>query len=676
MIIKELQLHNIRSYADTEPIRFSNNISLLFGNVGAGKSSILYAIEFALFGLVKGELEGAMLLRRGCDEGSVMLVFEQDGKDYCLCRKLKRTARAISQVEGIITVGGDAQSYAVNDMKQEVIRILRFNEKPSSNSSSVIYRYGVFTPQEQMKDILLEDTAKRLATLRHAFGLERYAVASTNAENLKSHLSSERKVLTERAKGLEEARAGRANAQSTIQANKEKNAALSAELQRIVKKIAALETSKGKLRKQLQQLDRVAGEVPVLDDAVETTRDRIAELEEEIHDLKQRKRESEAESKKIAKTAKPTDKSVRQLGAEETKYQEEKEELINQRGALQQHLRDFADLLHGGVCPLCERELDNVARFRKRHLELKRQVQAFQAKLKNVERAIRELTATAAKLEEYERDQKQSDRIGQQIARHVTSIAAKIKSVESARQELTAKQADLQAKRKLLKGHTSLASKYDRIEAEIKQANAEKSEVDGDIAVLNKDTSNVEAALKTLTAQIAEKEKALRNAQGYEAATAYLKDYFIPTIGQIERVMLQAIRDEFDRHFQRYFGMTIGTTEIEAFIDETFSPVITQQGYEMQFRNLSGGEKTSLALAYRLALNLTVKKLSKLDKTLLILDEPTDGFSRNQVLNLRDVLDDLGCDQTILVSHEEEIKGFVDRVYTVRKVDQESTIAN
>ncbi len=79
---------------------------------------------------------------------------------------------------------------------------------------------------------------------------------------------------------------------------------------------------------------------------------------------------------------------------------------------------------------------------------------------------------------------------------------------------------------------------------------------------------------------------------------------------------------------------------------------------------LSSGEKTSVALAYRLALNKIVQKVSTgMSSNLLILDEPTDGFSKEQLGNVREILDELECPQIIIVSHEKELESFADQIF-------------
>ena len=112
-------------------------------------------------------------------------------------------------------------------------------------------------------------------------------------------------------------------------------------------------------------------------------------------------------------------------------------------------------------------------------------------------------------------------------------------------------------------------------------------------------------------------------------------------------------------------------------LDDEFSPVIEQNGYETEIENLSGGERTACALAYRLALNKVINDLVENIKTknIIILDEPTDGFSTEQLDKLRDVIQQLKMDQIIIVSHEEKIESFVNNIIRINKEEHVSTVA-
>ena len=68
--------------------------------------------------------------------------------------------------------------------------------------------------------------------------------------------------------------------------------------------------------------------------------------------------------------------------------------------------------------------------------------------------------------------------------------------------------------------------------------------------------------------------------------------------------------------------------------------------------------------------------LSKIKtKGIIILDEPTDGFSDTQINKIREILEELNTKQLIIVSHEQKIEGFVDNVLKVTKNGETSQIA-
>ena len=95
MIIKSITLEGIRSYKDETPIPISTGTTLFEGDIASGKSTILYAIEFALFGL--GSFKGTFLLNNKAKRGWVTLLFEADGKEYQVHGPWRGRARGFSK---------------------------------------------------------------------------------------------------------------------------------------------------------------------------------------------------------------------------------------------------------------------------------------------------------------------------------------------------------------------------------------------------------------------------------------------------------------------------------------------------------------------------------------------------------------------------------------------------
>ena len=76
MKLESLFLKNIRSHVKTS-ISFNDGFNCLIGGLGQGKSTVLYAIDFVLFG---DPLHRSYdyLLRENSEEGKVTAVFTQN----------------------------------------------------------------------------------------------------------------------------------------------------------------------------------------------------------------------------------------------------------------------------------------------------------------------------------------------------------------------------------------------------------------------------------------------------------------------------------------------------------------------------------------------------------------------------------------------------------------------
>jgi exonuclease SbcC len=95
MRIEVVQLENIRSHVKST-VPLAGGFNCLVGGLGSGKSSLLYAIDFALFGEPLGRSYD-YLLREAVDSGRVMVQFTHNGKTYKISRGLIRRGKGTSQ---------------------------------------------------------------------------------------------------------------------------------------------------------------------------------------------------------------------------------------------------------------------------------------------------------------------------------------------------------------------------------------------------------------------------------------------------------------------------------------------------------------------------------------------------------------------------------------------------
>ncbi|MFZ0829621.1 MAG: SMC family ATPase [Thermoplasmata archaeon] len=180
--------------------------------------------------------------------------------------------------------------------------------------------------------------------------------------------------------------------------------------------------------------------------------------------------------------------------------------------------------------------------------------------------------------------------------------------------------------------------------------------------------------LEDLARRLREREALDRQSSELRGLADWIDKQFRNAMLELERRRLQQGRLQFERWFAQYFAALVDDPSLNARVDETFAPWVDIAGQPTPAEALSGGERTALALAYRLALGRTVRDAGRLALETLILDEPTEGFSQEQTLRMGDLLESLGLPQVILVSHERQLEGIADRVVRVRKKDGVSLI--
>lgn len=857
MIIQKLEMQNIRSYKDPPPISFEQGILLFEGDIGSGKSTILSAIEFALFGL--GDINPSYLLRAGERQGWVSLEFEVNGKQYRVRRSLLRARKSVSQHACSLTEEGTKTDYAVGELKSRILGILDFKERPNPRASSLIYRYAVFTPQEEMKEVILQNEQRRLETLRRALGLEEYSVALANVQSVVDWIRGEVRFLAQQIRDLE-------NKTGSLEDERKKLDSQREELQKLEDRRKASLEDLNRVRAQLKKLQPRKEAVLKLEATIPKTEEQVESLEgterswarrlEESNSLLQESKKAEKALKAlepkfklfrsakseferlkpkvqrseslernhvkleeaIRKTGEALEKSIHRLEQEVLRGQgmitrdeedlraiqplsRETKQLAGEISALTTKLKGLTPLkqAQGGIltdirraeddltvkqgewkeiekigvnapCPRCKQKLTK-EHFDTVRTEYQIEIKLLNARMRALSAKRRRLEARISELEAKEPELKKRQERLKKASAELNRLHGRKKSVNAEKRELSLKKKMLERdknslqreqfagkERKALaaillqlKGLDPVMKRSKELEKEIKGYEGEeiegeyhktketanqKTQRESQLSEANQELESTRSRLNKERRELVEYRKEFDEKKGVleeissmesteeklarldtEAAESvasekseittqrekisgieeeakkvkkqsqkktileqyqsWLADYFAPSIENIERHVFVQINDEFNDLFQNWFSQLIETGDLSVRIDENFTPMVEQNGYELDYLSLSGGEKTSVALAYRLALNTVVKKFCEAMHTnLLILDEPTDGFSREQLSRMREILRELACSQVIIVSHENELESFVDRIYKVRKEAGRSIVSD
>ncbi len=252
-------------------------------------------------------------------------------------------------------------------------------------------------------------------------------------------------------------------------------------------------------------------------------------------------------------------------------------------------------------------------------------------------------------------------KIEKTIGNHQREIDLTVSQITERETESKQIQTKLESFKDLENGVTSKEKELDILRKEI-------SEISSMIAAASENLKNQNNKINQNESKVVESKKWEKKYEKFDQFREWLEVFFIPTVLQIEKQVLLSILQNFNETYTRWYSILVEDPTKESRIDENFTPIINQDGYDQEISYLSGGEKTSIALAYRLTLNsLMRKETESMKSNLLILDEPTDGFSKNQLGKIRELLDELKSEQIVLVSHEKELETYVDNIFQISK---------
>lgn len=673
MKLKKITLNNIRSY-EYQEIEFPEGSVLLSGDIGAGKTSILLGIEFALFGLQPGQ-RGTSLLRNGKDRGGVVMEFEIDGKTIIIERTLKR-GKTVSQDYCSLSVDGEKQESSVLELKNKVLELLNY-PKEFSKKQNILYKFTAYTPQEEMKQIILQDSETRVNTLRHIFGIDKYKKILENTSILASKLREEKRMKEGITLNLEQDKVNIISKENELETKQYNLVSVEKELflkTEIRKKVS---DEKDEIYKKIEEKNKIQQEIEKTQIRILNKKESISENIKTIDQLK-------LQIKELG-DIKIDDSRLNELGEgilsgkkEREKISENNLDIISQITTINikndENKKLNQQISNLEVCPTCLQDVDAV----------------YRANVLN--KLHTDTSINNRKLEELEDEKKQTHEKLRQIN---LEIDLKEKQLTDLR-ILNAKYQGIHEKQERLTGIENsnlllekdmeiLAQQIDSLRSSVSELNKfqgifEKKQEEFDESIKQErfveiNVAELKKEIQVFSRQIEELRERVKITEGIKKQLDYITEIedwlskkFSPVISFIEKNVMIKLKAEFSQLFNQWFSMLVSDS-FEVRLDDDFTPIIEHQDYELDYTYLSGGERTAIALAYRLSLNQVINSILSKIKTrdFVILDEPTDGFSDQQLDKMRDVLYQLNVNQLIIVSHEQKIEGFVENVLRFKK---------
>ncbi|MDP1729415.1 MAG: AAA family ATPase [archaeon] len=676
MRLKRLKIKNIRSHKETE-VEFPEGSTLLSGDIGSGKTSILLAIEFALFGLQPGQ-KGGSLLRNNETEAEVKLEFEVDENNVIIERTIKKSGKSLAQADISITINNDRFEGSVTEIKNKILSLLDYPPEFAKKTND-LYRFTVYTPQEEMKQIILESNDTRLNTLRHVFGIDKYKRIEENVDIFTARLRQEIRV--------KEAEIG--NIDIKKQQITEKTDTLIKEnecLKSIEKEITEIEKIKLEKQIEIEEFTKKMSEKNKLENEKEKSeltlnnkKDMMINYEREIKNITFQISGTENLSFKEEDIA-----IIRtRIKNQEQILKEINESYIVTLTNLQNNefkIKDLQILINKiSALDKCTTCLQIVNEEHKHNIVVKatQEVRSAEAEIMKLRKDKND------NQDKIEQTRKMIDSLNQSLNQlnvlkvRLENINEKRIRIESLEKQKITILGDIDLIRRHIESLNSMLSEFSAYEPLYERKNRELKEITIKENSLMIKKAETNAQIQFLQKQIQTIEEEIKKIEELMVKLNYMKELefwmnnkFLDFILFTEKNVMLKLREDFSKLFSNWFS-TLVSDSITVRLDESFSPIIQQSDYEVEYEYLSGGERTAVALAYRLALNQTINSLLSRIKTrdIVILDEPTDGFSESQLDKMRDVLNQLNVKQLILVSHEQKIEGFVNNIIKFKKVD-------
>jgi len=669
-MIRSIELVNFLAHSNTE-LEFDNGATVFVGDNGAGKSSIIDAITFSLFGKHTRK-NNKSLIRRGTNQGFVKIGFSANGKNYQALRKIDSKgglAQFSEYVDGklIPIVEGERKLGLDEDMTGHIEKTLGMDFKKLKIASIV--------QQGELNSIIKAKGKEFKELLNAIIGIDKLdtALASMRTVQREFRTSIQEKF------GYDDTQIQLIENKITEYENESENSQPKLEQLNVEKK--KQESLISKLEKQIQDDSTKESQLKDLEsrknewkeyamDIIKSIKKEVAEKEEIVNECKPcfglSKNRNEIELK--------INESQKKLSAIES----ELSDLEKKQVRLEEH-EELAEklVLKDGKCPVCDSSVDHLKPlFQKKHIE--NEIEGIKKKVTELENDKDELEQNTVKLSHELEKAKKAETIlsthkiknESQLDEIIAEIKMKVKQMQKI--PLTVNSGQLVETATLDSHAKTIYENIVSLETSTKGFDQQKfleniqsressrhrlSQINQEYGEISGKSKQVKMELDKLGSTL----KELKHVKGYVTELELIQKNVYEREGPVSKSLRSWALEIISQKASEYLENLNTKIQRISLSEKTRDVNIScySRNAVLDLESLSGGEQVSVALALRLGMS---HLLGASNLNFMILDEPTahlDSERRKSLVNVLSQLINLKEDdssmQFIIITHDAEI---------------------
>jgi DNA repair protein SbcC/Rad50 len=684
--IEIVRLENIRSHIKST-VPFARGFNCLLGGIGCGKSSVLLSIDFALFGDPLGR-SYEYLLREGADAGKVTIQFTQSGNTYLLTRGLRRRGKGISQDFEDLKLFHDDRliaSQKADAIAEQLKAITGFDRE--------LWREIVWVRQEHLKELIDAAPRDRQKRLDELFGLSDYETAWSNIAQYQREYETEKRLLEKDPDVT-----GKEKLADEYNRVTEEYTLLEMELQDAQDKLGYTKRLLDEADAKLKQLEEKKLAVEELKRKEARIHEGIANSQRNAHsldrtlegkktvleNLRQRQVSMETQIKackcKLQEASMPSDQPIEVLRSVLHDFDNNISSLKGEQEATSRSMQtDQKRVVQLSTekenhCPVCLQPLNDeyksgmLQRIQAENVERQATIKQLQIEIDKLQRtkivaneAFTNLQTLTSRLEDLKltlgseeknladllAEQSQKQDADKDLQTQLDSVLFEIGRFDLSDLEAARTQRE-QAFRQYYTTESDLRTKENRKKDLLRNLDIVKERID----LAQQKVERMEKIQKTVQVLAA-----IRDA--YRSIQPKLRSEFVKVL----RNFVQQVLD----------GLMGGEAALlNVVVDDTYTPYVkSESGADREVANLSGGERTLLAFAYRLGLGqLIMQSRTGHGLGMLLLDEPTEnlGTEDGSITRLAEAISRFkAIEQIIAVTHSEDFAEKASHVIVLEK---------